>query len=503
MSGWYDSRSEFASVGCMLLSPEEVVGHALGVLRIDHEAWFDVSLQAIVRHVFAFVKEGKFIDALTISASLNAEIPDSATTICHPLANGAGWFNVCLAAVDSAISPHGYKQYLEQVRAGHIERKLGSVCLRIAASTEKVKPPEDVDAEAFSAAEEISTVASPRVTMKSNREIMDQSTQAWKDATAYRNGDLSKKPASGLAFPWDFLTKKTSGLEPDIFLLGGRPSAGKTTLECQTVEHVCATTGKTVLRWTMDSQPGVLLQRMTCRKAGVSLPKLKQGHGYDKQMHRVEKAVDEISTFDMKFHTGNDYHEGLAWIRAMVAKSEVVLLTIDYIQQISLQQKGFSMDNKNDKISKIMGELKNLSLTLGIPFLVLSQLNRPSREEEGKRGARLTDLRDSGSLEQDADKVMFLSINEHKRAQMEHDYPNVQITSKKRPVEFEILKQKNGEVGWFPMWLRCPYFRFYGPPEERVGQRLDKHGNMVPFTDYWADDTLTKEEHDETEFDIF
>jgi replicative DNA helicase len=147
----------------------------------------------------------------------------------------------------------------------------------------------------------------------------------------------------------------------------------------------------------------------------------------------------------------------MARTRAMKAKHGIVMLTIDYIQLIRAPDMGRSEWDTVTRVTHVSAMLKDLAFDLRIPVLVLCQLSR-AVEKEG-RDPQLSDLRDSGAIEQDASKVIFLYVDAEKKKQMDLNSPGA--TKHKRPVIANLMKHKNGETGVLPMWLYPPYFRFH------------------------------------------
>jgi replicative DNA helicase len=283
-----------------------------------------------------------------------------------------------------------------------------------------------------------------------NADLMADSMRRWQDAAE------KKKPAIGLYTPWSKLTYLMSGFETGLTILAGRPSAGKTTFEDQCCMAL-AFAGRAVARCTLDSTRQELLERAICRKAGVSLPKLKFGFGRRDQLANANSAAIDIGNAPIHINDRDRDIGGIcAYARAMKRKHDIAMLTVDYIQLIEAEEMGTNEWNTVARVSYASRKLKALSFELGIPVLVLSQLSRAVEKEE--REPQLSDLRDSGAIEQDAAKVIFLYVDSDKRKQMEAVEPGA--TKHKRPVVVNLMKHKNGGTGMIPFWLYPPYFNF-------------------------------------------
>lgn len=289
-----------------------------------------------------------------------------------------------------------------------------------------------------------------RPDQETNEEAMEAMIGKWQDA---HDG---KKPAIGLDLPWGRLTELICGLEEGVTVLAGRPSQGKTTIEDQIACHVAAQ-GIGVGRVTLDSTRKELLARALCRTAGVSLPKLKFGHAGESNFARIRSASDSIQGWPMWVNDSiRDIRQVAAQIRAWKIQHDIGLATIDYVQLIEASDMGRSQWDTNARVGYVSGIVKLLSLELGIPVLLLAQLSR-SIERDG-REPRLSDLRDSGCLEQDAHKVVFVYRDEKWCKEQEKQKPG--STKKQRLAWVDVLKHKDGETGRIEMTHRCHYFRF-------------------------------------------
>ena len=247
--------------------------------------------------------------------------------------------------------------------------------------------------------------------------------------------------------PWETLTELLCGLEPGLTLLAARPSRGKTTMEDQ-VALWTAAKGLKVGRITLDSTREELLQRAMCRKAGVSLPKLKWGYAGRSQLAAVREAKDLLQDYGMMFDdTSREIRQICTRARAWKMRHGLDLLTVDYVQLIDASEMGYRASDANARVGYVSKTLKGLALELRVPVLALSQLNR-AVEKEG-REPQLSDLRDSGSLEQDAAKVLFTA-----KARKVEEFKQL------RPVWVDVAKNQDGETGKLEFWLYPHYFRF-------------------------------------------
>ncbi len=481
----HDELAERAAIGAMILDAPKVASYAQGVLKITPESFYVSANRTICRGIFELLKAQQYVDLTTLMSWLRRE----------GVLDDIGGQPYIAQIIDDTVSPAGGPAALEIVRAASIQREIQRVCSGIVYDCYTPRGPEEVDAFAAKCATEVGEAVAPKESDVPNVELLAQIQREWDQAKKWRSGDPNARPAMGLELPWPWLNDILCGLEDGTMtVIGGRPSAGKTSVEDCIVDHVCRTNPeRTVLRWTMDSSGAKsLLRRMLCRHARVSMPKMKRGYASYEQLAAVEAARAEVGKYRMRFHRGCDLYEGLAWIRSMCMQYDVALVTIDYVQQIQLMhERGFRAENENSRLTVISSALKEAAQSLNKPFLVLSQLSRDI-EKEDRQEERLSDFRGSGAIEQDADKAMFVGINRRKRDEM--DAANQGATIHKRPVAFNVVKQKDGEIGWKAMWMYPAYFMFVEArrPECRYGTKIVR-GKEVPirYTEAWPDDALS------------
>jgi replicative DNA helicase len=325
---------------------------------------------------------------------------------------------------------------------------------------------ENGEAFARSLPDRFTRLVDERVTEETNLELMQAQIGRWEEAAA------GGAPAIGFPFPWDKVTELTCGIEDGMTIIAGRPSAGKSTLEDELSTYL-ARQGVAVARVQLDMNRKKSLARAVCRTAGVSMPKLKHGYARRDQIAKAKEAAAEIGELPM-YINDRDYslRAICSWARMMKLKHDVKILTVDHIQLVQVDAGLSRGANDNAKVSMVSSTLKALSAELDVKLIVLSQLSRGFDKEA--RRPRLSDLRDSGTLEQDAAKVLFVYPEYRAKLLAELE------TEARRPVWFDLVKNQDGETGMLPMWLWKKYFRFEGCPasdhEEQVrmmGQEKD------------------------------
>jgi replicative DNA helicase len=280
--------------------------------------------------------------------------------------------------------------------------------------------------------------------------LLDKAIARWEEIALLPPG---QRPLMGLESGIPRLDVITSGFQPGLNLLAGRPSAGKTSLEgCISTWN--AMHGIPVGRICNDMSKNMVVLRDACREATVSMAKLNKGFAGAKDIAKIKEAKERILQWPMHIESGMyDIREICTWARLMKAKHDIQLLTIDYIQQCRCPW--MVRAGEHEVMTEVSGRLKALSFELGIPVLALAQFNREG-EKHGSRKPQLSDLRGSGTLEQEASMAMFV----YKSPDYEYSEVEPDVESKRRAVCLDVAKQQNGETGTVECWLHGPYFMF-------------------------------------------
>ena len=203
------------------------------------------------------------------------------------------------------------------------------------------------------------------------------------------------------------LDRLTAGFQPsDLIILAARPSMGKTTFALNIAEHVAVNLKIPVVVFSLEMSKEQLAMKLLCSEAGVDNQRIRTGNLQEEDWPRLSHALGRLSESTMFI----DDSPGLSVLdvraKARRIKSEygLGLIVIDYLQ---LMQGPKRIENRQQEVSEISRGLKALARELSVPVIALSQLSRAVEQRQNKRPA-LSDLRESGSLEQDADLVCFL-----------------------------------------------------------------------------------------------
>src|SRR5271169_2904625 len=258
------------------------------------------------------------------------------------------------------------------------------------------------------------------------------------------------KSITGISTGYGELDKLLSGLQPsELIILAGRPSQGKTALALNVAETIAIRGGLPVAVFSLEMSKESLLQRLVASVAQVDAHKFRSGHLSREDWRRMTEALGTISASPLWVDDAGSISVLEIGAKARRLKKErgLALLVVDYLQLITGRGR---FNSRQEEVASISRGLKGLAKELQIPVLVLSQLTRaPERDE---RGPQLSDLRESGAIEQDADVVMFI----YRR----HFFKAGASPEEREETELRIAKQRNGPTDNVKFVFRSRLTRF-------------------------------------------
>lgn len=262
----------------------------------------------------------------------------------------------------------------------------------------------------------------------------------------------SKGSITGLPTGFVDLDNLTAGLQPsDLILIAARPSMGKTAFVLNIAQNVAIRAKKTVAFFSLEMSKEQLVQRMLCSEEGIDAHRLRIGALQEKDWEKLMKAANKLSAAPIYIDDtpGITVTEMRSKARRLKVEHDLALVIIDYLQLMQGSGRSGRSENRQQEISEISRSLKALARELGVPVIALSQLSRGVEARQNKR-PMLSDLRESGSLEQDADIVAFLYRD---------DYYNPD-TENKNLTEIIVAKHRNGPVDTVLLSFLKEYTRF-------------------------------------------
>ena len=416
--------AEYALVACMLHDVNLFMEETIGLIKAEH--FYNPFCQVVYRRVKELYERDIPIDAIAISAGIDAELKMSEEDIISSLGE----------IFDAYPSVVNIKGWIDVIVSKYVNRKIEEVGIEMVDLAHSTNFDQNQKIGKFENALQRLQDNSKRSKVLTTTEMVAQAVMQLEKNSQNEDG------VTGLPTGIDALDEKTRGLGGgDLVVIGARPSMGKTAFLisiCKYMTHVIKPEKRVRgLMFSLEMKTVQIGVRWLCAVADVAMDNFKTGRVTPSERDRINKAVDASEHDTMEIVDKNDMgiDEVCATARKEHAKSPLGFIGIDYLQLIKFIETG-SKDNKSEKIAYISRALKNLALELNIPVIALSQLSRELEKRPDKR-PMMSDLRESGAIEQDADIIMFL-------------YRDVVYNKNtKNPDEIEIIiaKQRNGATG--------------------------------------------------------
>ncbi len=352
--------------------------------------------------------------------------------------------------VNSVVSAANIDDYIRIVEEKAIRRRLIETSLEI----EKAgySSPDSINELLDNAEKKMLNVVKTRKGTEF-RKIQDVLTTTQKniEKLSLNGGDVT-----GLSTGFDEIDKKTSGLHAnELIIIAARPAMGKTAFAVNLATNVAIRNNKTVALFNMEMSAEQLVTRMMAAEGQISQSKLKTGNLGKNDWKQLDEAVTRLA--DTKIFIDDTPGMTIAEIRAKCRRlastdGNLGLIIIDYLQLISGSSR--YAGNRQQEIAEISRALKTLAMELEIPIVALAQLSRSVEQREDKRPL-LSDLRESGSIEQDADIVAFLYRDDYYTKKIEID----EFTSKS---EFIMAKNRSGSTCTIDLIFKRDISKFEG-----------------------------------------
>ncbi|UCE23486.1 MAG: replicative DNA helicase [Candidatus Zixiibacteriota bacterium] len=272
--------------------------------------------------------------------------------------------------------------------------------------------------------------------------------------------DLQADDSAALGIKTGFLDldEKTNGLHRgDLVIVAGRPSMGKSALVMNIAEHVAVKQEKAVGIFSIEMSDEALVLRMLCSKVGVSQHRVRAGKLNQTEMNRLTNLGGFLADAPIFIDDSPNLTslEMRAKARRLKAQHDVALIIVDYIQMMHASGRH---ENRQQEIASISRNLKVLAKELDVPVIACSQLSRQVEQRGGEKRPQLSDLRESGAIEQDADVVMFVFRAEHYLSHLERTDPKFQEVEGR--AEIIVAKQRNGPTGTVNLTFIKEFARF-------------------------------------------
>ncbi|MBM3838938.1 MAG: replicative DNA helicase [Verrucomicrobia bacterium] len=444
-------EAERGVLGCVLLSPNDGMGVCIEKFKRGSEVFYDLRHRSIYELLAEMYDQKQAIDLITVHQRLRDK--NQLEAIGGPA--------YLAQLVDGVPSAANLQYYLDIVREKYLLRKMIQTCTGVVG---RVYDHEgEVDALLDEVERDILRISEDRVEA-SSRTIKDLVHKAITTIEEFhqRQGMLT---GIGTGFP-DF-DKMTSGLHAgEMIVIAARPSMGKTSLAMNIAEHVAIDQKLPVGVFSLEMTAESLVLRMLCSRSRVNLRSIREGFLAERDFPKLTGSAGKLASAPLFIDdsSGLSILQLRAKARRMFQQYGIKLFVIDYLQLLNSTSR--RAENRQQEIADISNGIKALAKELNVPIIVLSQLNR-ELEKEKNRKPRLSDLRESGAIEQDADLVGLLY-----KASSEEDDESASQAQDSLPVNLLIAKQRNGPTGDVNLTFLRPYTRFESAAKVNAGEIL-------------------------------
>lgn len=430
----HNLEAEQSLLGAMLISPDVIPDI---VETIDADSFYTEGHQNIFRAIVELYARGEPADPITV-----AELLSSKGQLEE--AGGKPYIHTLISVVPSAANAQYYARIVERNSA---LRSLIRAASEIAALG--YEGPEDVEAAIDRAESLIFAIANRRM---SERFVPIKDLLAEGFSTVehlYEN----KEHVTGFASGFQDLDALTAGFHPgDLAIIAARPSMGKTALALNIATHI-GLENVPVAIFSLEMSREQLAQRMMCSEGKIDSHRLRTGHLRDEDWTRLSSAIGRLA--EAPIYIDDTPSIGILEVRAksrrLFSRHRPGVIIVDYLQ---LMQSYRRVESRQQEIAEISRGLKILAKELSVPVIALSQLSR-AVEQRGKNARpQLSDLRESGAIEQDADLVLFIHRNIYA------DPSDPDAAEERGTAELILAKHRNGPTGAVKLAFMEQYTRF-------------------------------------------
>jgi replicative DNA helicase len=441
-------------IGCILMDALEALGKCADRFQTA-DVFYDLRHQTIYAAACEMLEKLIPVDVVTLAQWLKD----------RNMLEEVGGIAYLGALPDLAPSPSGIDHYVAIVHDKYLLRGMIRACTEATSSIYGFEG--DVAAIIDQVERDILRVRQAGVLAKnlSARQLVSDAMNAIEDMHS-RAGKLSGIP-TGFAD----LDKLTWGLQNgDMIVIAARPSMGKTSLAMNIVEHAAVDHQRPVGVFSLEMTAQSLMMRMICSRARVNARNVREGFLADRDFPKLSNAALKLGAAPIHIDdaSGLSIMQLRAKARRMWQQFGIQLFVIDYMQLLNNATDRRRADNRQQEVADISAGIKAMAKELGVPVIVLSQLNRDIEREKHRR-PRLADLRESGAVEQDADVVGLLYRTASEDGSEDNGYEEA------IPVNLLIAKQRNGPTGDVNLTFLKSYTRFESAAKVSDDQQAELH----------------------------
>ncbi len=418
--------AEMALLGCILIDNEILPDL---IERLAEEDFYVDAHKYIILAIKAVFNNKKPVDLVTLSDELDVE----------GNLEKAGGITYITELIQFTPSAANYEHYLKIVKRDSLNRKL-------------IRASKNIIENSMKSEDEIGSLEyAEKAIYDISKESQNSALLGMKEGDIvnavihkFENISQNRNAYRGVETGFSHLDRMTNGLQrSDLIVLAARPGMGKTSLSMNIVEHAAMVKGCTCAVFSLEMPREQIVTRLLCSYANVSMEKALSGRLNDDEWQKIFRASDKLANSPIYIDDSSRVTpaEILSKCRRLntMGKNKLDLIMIDYIQLMSSGANGSSsQENRQQEIASITRDLKIMAKELNVPIIALSQLRRIQTKEP-----QLSDLRESGAIEQDADIVMFINRPDAVATKEELDSGKVV----KGAAELIVAKHRNGSQG--------------------------------------------------------
>ena len=439
----HSNEAEQAVIGAMLMDADaiSVVGEIL-----KPEDFYQKNYAELFTAMVNLSNAGKTCDLVTVKAQLEEQGVSSEIISIDTIKS----------ILDMVTTSANVKQYAEIVREKSVLRKLA-------------RTTDDISNRCYAGKEPLEDIL--KTTEKDIFDIIqngaESDVQDIKDVAIRVINKIEKASQShgavtGIPTGFKRLDKQLTGLQPsDLILVAARPSVGKTALVLNIAEHVAIKNNIPVAFFSLEMSADQLVQRLLAQNSMIDAQKLRTGNLNEKEWEISVESINTIgySKLYIDDTSGLDINVMRSKCRKLKMEKDIQLIIVDYMQlmEASTTHAQRTIGSREQEIALISRTLKGIARELNVPVVALSQLNRMSVKSEDKKPT-MDNLRESGSLEQDADVVLLLS----------RYYDKEKGEEVKNRIIVDVAKQRNGPTGEVELVWLGEYMKFENPENQNI-----------------------------------
>ena len=434
-------EAEMGVLGCILLSPNDTLGQCIEKFKAGGDVFYDLRHRLVYELLVAMYDQKEGIDLVTLQQRLKDQNQLEAI----------GGLAYLASLPDAVPSAANLSYYADIVREKHLLRRMIQTCTSVVSRVYEHEG--EVDALLDEVERDVLHISEERAETDTRtiKELVRKAITTIEDFHQ-RQGMLT-----GLATGFPDFDKLTSGLRGgEMIVIAARPSMGKTSLAMNIAEHVALEERLPVGVFSLEMTAESLVLRMLCSRSRVNLRSIRDGFLAERDFPKLTGAAGKLSGSPLFVEDSPALSilQLRAKARRMHQQHGIKLFVVDYLQL--LHSTARRAENRQQEIADISNGIKALAKELSVPVIVLSQLNREV-EKERNRKPRLSDLRESGAIEQDADLVALLY---KPNSGDEDDGGGSGVGSDSEQVNLLIAKQRNGPTGEVELTFLKGYTRF-------------------------------------------